>query len=154
MAYAKGLQFALIRDDGLLLARYPPAPPGAPDASTNVRASAALIAASPAGGFYTTKSAIDGVERRFATRRLVNSPLYLSAGIETAAIGDEWLGGMAPHLLFGIPATLLLFFTFLAVLRRTQRLYHEMDHRFGRRGLAAAGAQDGGGRPAHRRRRA
>jgi signal transduction histidine kinase len=37
---------------------------------------------------------------------------------------------MAPHLLFGVPATLLLFFTLFAVLRRTQRLYLEIDRRF------------------------
>ena len=37
---------------------------------------------------------------------------------------------MTPHLIFGVPATLLFFFTLLAVLRRTQRLYHEMDQRF------------------------
>ena len=37
---------------------------------------------------------------------------------------------MTPHLIFGVPATLLLFFTLLTVLRRTQRLYHEMDQRF------------------------
>ncbi len=36
---------------------------------------------------------------------------------------------MAPHLIFGIPATLLLFLTLFAVLRRTERLYVEMDQR-------------------------
>ena len=31
LAYTEGLQFALIRNDGLMLARYPAAPPGATD---------------------------------------------------------------------------------------------------------------------------
>ena len=36
---------------------------------------------------------------------------------------------MAPHLIFGIPATLILFLTLFAVLRRTQHLYGEIDRR-------------------------
>jgi two-component system, NtrC family, sensor kinase len=130
MAYAKGLQYALIREDGALLARYPTAPPGAPDKLDETTGFRRTIATDPAGGFYTTTSPVDGIRRRFATRRLDAAPLYLSAGIATSAIRDEWIGGMAPHLIFGVPATLLLFFTLLTVLRRTQRLYHEMDQRF------------------------
>jgi two-component system NtrC family sensor kinase len=120
----------LIREDGVLLARYPAAPPGAPDRLDETTGFRRTIAANPAGGFYTTISPVDGIRRRFATRRLDPTPLYLSAGIATSAIRDEWISGMAPHLIFGIPATLLLFFTLLTVLRRTQRLYHEMDQRF------------------------
>jgi two-component system, NtrC family, sensor kinase len=130
MAYAKGLQYALIRNDGYILARFPKAPPGATDRLDESTGFRRTIAQDPAGGFYTTTSPVDGVQRRFATRRLDDTPLYLSAGIETSAIRDEWIGGMAPHLIFGIPATLLLFFTLQTVLRRTQRLYYEMDQRF------------------------
>jgi two-component system, NtrC family, sensor kinase len=130
MAYAKGLQYALIRDDGAILARYPTAPPGATDALDESTGFRRTTARDPAGGFYTSTSPVDGAERRFATRRLDAGPLYLSAGIATSAIRDEWIAGMAPHLIFGVPATLLLFFTLLMVLRRTQRLYHEMDQRF------------------------
>ena len=130
MAYAKGLQYALIRQDGAILARYPTAPPGATDKLDERTGFRRTIARDPAGGFYTTTSPVDGVQRRFATRRLDDTPLYLSAGIATSAIRDEWIGGIAPHLIFGIPATLLLFFTLLTVLRRTHRLYHEMDQRF------------------------
>jgi two-component system, NtrC family, sensor kinase len=130
MAYAKGLQYALVREDGYILARYPAAPPGATDKLDENTGFRRTIALDPSGGFYTTTSPVDGVKRRFATRRFDDTPLYLSAGIATAAIRDEWIGGMAPHLLFGVPATLLLFFTLFAVLRRTQRLYHEMNRRF------------------------
>ena len=56
-------------------------------------------------------------------------PLYLSAGIETAAIRAEWIGGMAPHLIFGVPATLILFVTLGVVMRRTEALDQEMDRR-------------------------
>ena len=130
MAYAKGQQFALVRDDGFLLARYPAAPPGAPEQLDENTGFRRTIAANREGGFYTTTSPVDGVRRRFVTRRLDDTPLYLSAGIATSAIREEWIDGMAPHLIFGIPATLLLFLTLFAVLRGTQRLYREMDQRF------------------------
>src|SRR6202035_4936068 len=45
----------------------------------------------------------------------------------TAQIRNEWMGGMATHLIFGVPATLFLFLTLRAVLRRTRRLYAETD---------------------------
>jgi signal transduction histidine kinase/CheY-like chemotaxis protein len=56
-------------------------------------------------------------------------PVYVMAGIATAQIRNEWMGGMAMHLIFGVPATLFLFLTLLAVLRRTRRLYAETDQR-------------------------
>ena len=130
MVYGKGLQYALIREDGYILARYPAAPPGATDKLDENTGFRRTIASDPSGGFYTSTSPVDGVRRRFAARRIDNTPLYVSAGIATAAIRDEWIGGIAPHLIFGVPATLLLFFTLLMVQRRTQRLYHEMDQRF------------------------
>jgi signal transduction histidine kinase len=123
----EGLQFALVRDDGVMLARYPPI-------SRDVRLAEhsgfqRSIAADPAGGFYTSVGGNDNVERRVGTRRLPGFPIYVIAGIDTAQIRSEWMGGMAMHLIFGVPATLFLFLTLLAVLRRTRRLYAEQDQR-------------------------
>ncbi|HZZ60839.1 MAG TPA: ATP-binding protein [Roseiarcus sp.] len=129
MAYASGLQYGLIRNDGYILARYPVAPPNAPDRLNEDTGFRRTIAERPEGGLFSTKSAIDGITRRFAARQLDGAPLYVQAGIATSAIRDEWIGQMAPHLIFGIPATLLLFLTLFAVLRRTERLYAEMDQR-------------------------
>ena len=123
----EGLQFALVRDDGVMLARYPPI-------SRDVRLDEnsgfhRSIVADPAGGFYTAVGGNDNVERRAGTRRLPGFPIYVIAGIDTAQIRNEWMGGMAMHLIFGVPATLFLFLTLLAVLRRTRRLYAETDQR-------------------------
>ncbi len=105
MAYASGLQYGLIRDDGYILARYPVPPPDAPDRLNDNTGFRRTIAQHPEGGLYTTNSAIDGVTRRYAARRLPDAPLYVQAGIAVSAIRDEWIGQMAPHLIFGIPAT-------------------------------------------------
>src|SRR5580693_10128777 len=69
----EGLQFALVRDDGVMLARYPPI-------SRDVRLDEhsgfhRSIVADPAGGFYTSVGN-DNVERRVGTRRLPGFPIY------------------------------------------------------------------------------
>jgi two-component system, NtrC family, sensor kinase len=129
LAYTPGLQYGLLREDGTFLVRYPAAPPGASDKLDERTGFRRTVAQHPEGGRYTSTSSIDGVERRFAVRRFAETPLYLSAGVTTAAIREEWIGDMAEHLIYGIPVTLLLFLTLLAVLRRTQRLYAEIDRR-------------------------
>src|SRR3954469_17210910 len=129
LAYTEGLQYALIRSDGAFLARYPRVPSGSAgklDANTNFHR---LIAARPEGGSYRSVSPIDQVERRYAIRRLEGTPLYLSAGIEDATLRREWIVGMAYPLIFGIPATLLIFAMLFVILRRTQTIYAEVDAR-------------------------
>jgi two-component system NtrC family sensor kinase len=129
LAYAEGQQFALIRNDGLILARYPVAPPGAPDHLDENTGFRRTTAQSRFGGSYTTQSPIDHITRRFLARRFGSSPLYLTTGFALSTLRNEWLWGLAAHLIYGIPATLILFFTLYAVLRRTERLYAEIDRR-------------------------
>ncbi len=93
LAYAEGQQFALIRDDGLFLARYPLAPPGAPERLDEHSGFRRTVAQSPAGGIYTTISQIDHVERRFAARRFGGTPLYLTSGFALSTIRSEWAVG-------------------------------------------------------------
>jgi two-component system, NtrC family, sensor kinase len=129
LAYTRGLQYALIRQDGLFLARYPEVPVGSANQLGPQTGFARTVTQFPAGGYYNSTSPVDGVDRRYAIRRLEGTPLYLTAGIENAAIRNEWLATMGSHLIFGIPATLLLLMTLLAVLRGTQALYTEVDRR-------------------------
>jgi signal transduction histidine kinase/CheY-like chemotaxis protein len=129
LAYTRGLQYALIRQDGLFLARYPEVPIGSANQLGPQTGFRRTVAQSPAGGYYNSTSPIDSVDRRYAIRRLEGTPLYLTAGIENATIRSEWLATMGTHLIFGIPAALLLLMTLFAVLRRTQALYGEIDRR-------------------------
>jgi two-component system NtrC family sensor kinase len=129
LVYAEGQQFALIRNDGVILARYPLAPPGAPDRLSENSGFRRTITHSLLGGSYTTLSPIDHVERRFSARRFGATPLYLTTGYALTTLRNEWLWEIAGHLVYGIPVTLILFFTLFAVLRRTERLYAEIDRR-------------------------
>jgi two-component system NtrC family sensor kinase len=127
LAMTSGLSYSLVRDDGTMLSRFP-LRPGETRLGESSRFHQAL-AANAEGGFYASSSRFDGLERRFAYRRLPGLPIYLNAGIETAQIRNEWIAGMLPHLIFGIPATLFLFVSLLVVLQRTRRLYAEQDRR-------------------------
>src|SRR5450631_4274432 len=111
LAYTEGLQYGLIREDGTFLARYPVAPPGATDRLDENSNFRRTVIANKTGGFYTSLSPIDGIERRFAVQRFENTSLFITAGISSTAIRKEWIAGMAPHLIFGIPATLVMFLT-------------------------------------------
>ena len=129
LAYAEGQQFSLIRDDGLFLARYPLPPRRAPTRLDDKSGFRQTIAGTPGGGYYTTVSPIDHIERRFAARRLDGTPLYVTTGFATSVMRSEWMWGLAAHLIYGIPVTLFLFFSLFAVLLRTQRLYAEINRR-------------------------
>jgi signal transduction histidine kinase len=119
----------LIRNDGTILARYPLAPPGAPSRLGENTGFRRTVAHSLLGGSYTTLSPIDHVECRFSARRFGATPLYLTTGYALTTLRNEWLWEIAAHLIYGIPVTLILFLTLFAVLRRTERLYAEIDRR-------------------------
>ena len=128
LAYTRGLQYALVRPDGVFLARYPStARPG--DKLGPQTGFARTVTNTPDGGFYSSTSPIDGVDRRYAIRKLPDRPVYLTAGIETVALRNEWLTTMGAHLIFGVPATLGLLLALYTILKRTQRLYAEIDRR-------------------------
>jgi two-component system, NtrC family, sensor kinase len=123
-----GSFYALIRDDGAYLARFP----ALADRSRRLRPSGAFRSSIAQGidqGLYTANSEIDGVSRRVGFRKLPGFPVYALAGVTTAALRAEWLSGAAVHLVFGLPATLLIFAVLWVALRRTRRLYEEAERR-------------------------
>jgi two-component system NtrC family sensor kinase len=80
-------------------------------------------------GLITVTSEADGIERRIGYRKLAAYPVYVSAGLETSAIRARWFSTMGQHLVFGLPATALLFLILALALRRTRNLYAEAARR-------------------------
>jgi two-component system NtrC family sensor kinase len=123
-----GSFYALVRSDGAYLARYPPLD----DHSRRLSPASTFrsqVALGLEHGMYTANSEIDSVSRRFGFRELPGFPVYALAGVTSATLRAEWLSTMAMHLIFGVPATLLIFALLWIALRRTRRLYEEADRR-------------------------
>jgi two-component system, NtrC family, sensor kinase len=122
-----GSFFALGLTDGTVLARFPVL-----DREVHLDRNGPVgqqIAAHPKAGLVTMTSPADGVERRLGYQRLAEYPIYVSAGLETSAIRSRWLATMSQHLIFGLPATALLFLILALALRRTRRLHAEASRR-------------------------
>ncbi len=123
-----GNLYALVRTDGTFLARYPVREGGVQQLSPK----SGLRRAIDRGlqrGLFSVDSEIDGVPRRIGFRKLEGYPVYALAGTDSAAIDGEWLTTMGDHLIFGLPATLLLFSVLWVALRRTRRLHDEAERR-------------------------
>jgi two-component system NtrC family sensor kinase len=120
---------ALVRSDGTFLARHP----SRGDDARPLDPSSALriaIAVGKERALYTVpRSQSDSLERRIGFRKLTGFPVYVVAGIEASAIRAEWLSTMSGHLIFGLPATLLLFVIIGVALQRTRKLHAEADRR-------------------------
>jgi two-component system NtrC family sensor kinase len=87
------------------------------------------LTSNPPAGLTTMTSSVDGVERRLGLQRLAEYPIYVSAGLETSGIRAQWLTTIGSYLIFGLPATAVLFLILLLALRRTRRLYFESAKR-------------------------
>ena len=123
-----GSYFALGRTDGAMLAQFP-----AIDRDVRTGPIGELIeAGTKAGirsGLVTVTSPADGIERRVGYRRLAEYPIDVAAGLETSAIRARWLSTVSQHLVFGAPATALLFALLGLALRRTRHLHFEAEKR-------------------------
>ena len=122
-----GSFFAMGRTDGVVLAHFPRL-----DREVRLDPSGPVgrkIAASPDHGLMTIAWPADGIERRIGYKRVAEYPIYVCAGLETSAIRARWLATMGQHLIFGVPATALLFFILALAFRRTQHLQAEAARR-------------------------
>jgi two-component system NtrC family sensor kinase len=81
------------------------------------------------GMFSVRSSQIDSLSRRIGYRKIFGFPVYVLAGTDSSAIRAEWLSLMKTHLIFGLPATLLIFTVLGVALQRTQRLHEEEERR-------------------------
>ena len=154
IGHEPGRSFTMVRADGAVLARYPvrseavadidlkkssftdaidtattsskPAPKSLPQ---NLRAITPAQTTIPPFKTSTAHDPIDVVERRFAAKKLEGYPVYVVAGVSMAELRKQWLRSMGSHLIFGIPATLLLFALLGLAVQRTKKLYAEADRR-------------------------
>ncbi|NVO17935.1 MAG: response regulator [Rhodoplanes sp.] len=129
LARGPGELFAMMRDDGAFLARYPGSAGTVAALDRETSPFFAQIARAPDRGLYTGLSRNERTERRVGYRRVEGYPVYVVAGIETSAIRSEWLWPLTSHLVFGLPATILLFCVLWLAHQRTVGLYAEADRR-------------------------
>jgi two-component system, NtrC family, sensor kinase len=126
---SSGSVYALVRADGKFLARYPQVR----DRLRGLVPGSGLHTAMAQGWertIYTIpQSQIDGAERRVGYRKLEGFPVYVVAGFDSSAIRAGWLSTMAGHLIFGLPATVLLLTIIGVALKRTRRLHDEAERR-------------------------
>jgi two-component system NtrC family sensor kinase len=127
IGHEEGSFFALGRADGTVLVRFPVI--GGDIHIDRDSPIGKKIVAHPVAGLITVTTPADGIERRIGYRKLAEFPLYVSAGLATSAIRARWLETMGQHLVFGVPATALLFFLLLLALRRTRHLHAEASRR-------------------------
>jgi two-component system NtrC family sensor kinase len=124
-----GTLYALVRSDGMFLARFPEQG----DRSQPLAASSELRGAVAQGldrALYTVpRSQLDAAERRIGYRKVPGFPVYVVAGVESSAIRGEWLATMTNHLIFGLPITALLLTIIALALQRTRNLHAEADRR-------------------------
>jgi two-component system NtrC family sensor kinase len=120
--------YALVRSDGTFLARYP-VRRGRPQTLSPNSGLRRAIDQGQERGLFSVDSEIDGISRRIGFRKLAHYPVYALAGTDSTAIRAEWFSAMADHLMFGLPATLLLFAVLWVALRRTKRLHEEAERR-------------------------
>jgi two-component system NtrC family sensor kinase len=106
LAATQDYTIGLIRQDGVILAWYPPLP----DNVTQLPASGPLVTAIHQGTRHivTDVSPGDNAERIFAFRRLPRQDVVVLVGVSKTSIVREWAEGMGYHLFFGVPATLAL----------------------------------------------
>ncbi|WNC91796.1 response regulator [Paraburkholderia sp. FT54] len=82
------LALGLYRQDGNLLVRYPPWPPGAQPSAQSKFTQA--LRDKQLFGHVRLNSTVDGVERLLAFRRVGDYPLYVMSAYATSSIGAAW----------------------------------------------------------------
>src|SRR6266545_2968028 len=128
-AFASWLSYRHEDAEGNFMPRYPE-PPGrlrALDPSSALRR--AIAQGRQRAMYWVSQSQIDAVDRRVGYRKLEGFPVYVVAGIDLSAIRAEWLATISSYLIFGLPATLLLFAILGLALHRTRRLHDEAERR-------------------------
>ncbi|MBP2299634.1 hybrid sensor histidine kinase/response regulator [Azospirillum picis] len=103
-----GQSVSLVREDGLILMRFPPTGFDAPVVLPPDRGLLAQLRERREEGIYRTESALDGRDRLYAYRRVGDFPVYVVYGLDQARVITAWWRNMAMDAAFVAPATLAL----------------------------------------------
>jgi signal transduction histidine kinase len=114
-----GLAITMLRDDGVILTRWPVLPNAPPTLSPGSPVMT-RIKAGQTGGEANGVSSVDNRERLLTFRKIGDYPLYLGTGMDVIEIRKRWLEEMAWLAGFGLPPLLGLFFAARVALRRTR----------------------------------
>ncbi len=118
-----GLAVTMLREDGIILSRWPPLP----NAPPRLAASSPVMSRIAMGQTHGTArgiSSVDGNQRLLAFTKVGDYPIYLGTGMAVAEIRQRWLEEMAWLAAFGLPPMLGLFFAARLALRRTTDALH------------------------------
>jgi two-component system NtrC family sensor kinase len=111
---------ALLRSDGVILARYP-----APDLTAGPPLPDPLlvkaIGEEPATGIVESGTPFDGAGRIVAIKRVADYPVYVTIERRKASILGDWLQTVAGYASIGAPAAIALIALSLLALRRARR---------------------------------
>jgi len=108
----------VVRSDGFLLVRSPPAP----DGQTRYRPGTYTALTVPGDqGLQRKVSSMDGIERIYAFRRISGYPLIVDFGLEVSGVMAEWRHQVLIYAGIALPAALLLLIATWVALQRARR---------------------------------
>jgi len=116
-----GLAITMLREDGVILSRWP-ALPGLPDRLSSTSPVMTQIAAGVTRGNGHGISSVDKRERLLTFAKVGDYPIYLGTGMDVAEIRRRWREEMTWLAAFGLPPLLGLFLAARVALRRTREV--------------------------------
>ncbi len=114
----KQVGIALLREDGEVLARFPPL-----EGSVRLGPETGFMqhGLGRAAASYRSVAQVDGTERQYAVRRLSGFPLYVSYGVDMGAVLRPWRDDLLLNSALAAMASLLLGWMSWLALRQARR---------------------------------
>jgi two-component system NtrC family sensor kinase len=118
--------FGLVRSDGTVLARYPE---GRFEDVRGPNDLSRAVEKAPTTGFFATQSPLDGLDRLVGYQKVRGYDVYVVAGVEKAALTEEFWRTTLLQLAITIPIALSLLALSLYALRRAENYRDEVLRR-------------------------
>ncbi|MBP2315261.1 hybrid sensor histidine kinase/response regulator [Azospirillum soli] len=121
VAQGENEAISILREDGMVLARYPALESGTPLRLGPDAVFMRAVAEGRQDGVHRGQSHVDGIERIFGYKRVAPYPVYVSYGVAQSDITAAWLRNMMMYAAFALPATLALAVMSWLAMRRARR---------------------------------